>query len=55
MEIYPKGLGSKIRGLQTHGRSVTEALAGQRTAVNFQGIERAAAERGRRRRPGRHA
>jgi selenocysteine-specific elongation factor len=46
VEIYPKGLSAKVRGLQTHGRSVTEALAGQRTAVNFQGIERAAVERG---------
>jgi selenocysteine-specific elongation factor len=46
VEIYPKGLASKIRGLQVHGRPVTEALAGQRTAVNFQGIERAAVERG---------
>ncbi|HET9491526.1 MAG TPA: selenocysteine-specific translation elongation factor [Methylomirabilota bacterium] len=46
VEIYPKGLNAKIRGLQTHGRSVTEARAGQRTAVNFQGIERAAVERG---------
>jgi selenocysteine-specific elongation factor len=46
VEIYPKSLSSKIRGLQTHGHTVTEAMDGQRTAVNFQGIERAAAERG---------
>ncbi|MGH7309130.1 MAG: selenocysteine-specific translation elongation factor, partial [Candidatus Rokuibacteriota bacterium] len=46
VEIYPKGLSAKVRGLQTHGRPVTEALAGQRTAVNFQGIERVAVERG---------
>jgi selenocysteine-specific elongation factor len=46
VEIYPKGLAARIRGLQTHNRPVTEARAGQRTAVNFQGIERAAVERG---------
>jgi selenocysteine-specific elongation factor len=46
VEVYPKGLGAKIRGLQTHGRAVPEVTAGQRTAINFQGIERAAVERG---------
>ncbi len=46
VEIYPKGLQAKIRGLQTHGRSVTEAVAGQRTAINLQGLERAAIDRG---------
>jgi selenocysteine-specific elongation factor len=46
VEIYPKGLAAKVRGLQTHNRSVSEARAGQRTAINFQGIERAAVERG---------
>ncbi len=46
IEICPKGLATKIRGLQTHGRPVSAAGAGQRTAVNVQGIERAAIERG---------
>jgi selenocysteine-specific elongation factor len=46
VEVYPKNLQAKIRGLQTHGRSVETALAGQRTAVNLQGVERAAIERG---------
>ncbi|MBI2215896.1 MAG: selenocysteine-specific translation elongation factor [Candidatus Rokubacteria bacterium] len=46
VEIYPRGLQAKIRGLQTHGRAVTEAFAGQRTAINLQGLERAAIERG---------
>jgi selenocysteine-specific elongation factor len=46
VEIYPKNLTAKVRGLQTHNRPVTEAKAGQRTAINFQGIERAAVERG---------
>src|SRR5712692_10607395 len=40
VEIYPKGLQAKIRGLQTHGQPVEQALAGQRTAINLQGLER---------------
>jgi selenocysteine-specific elongation factor len=46
VEVYPRGLQAKVRGLQTHGHTVTEARAGQRTAVNLQGVERAAIERG---------
>jgi selenocysteine-specific elongation factor len=45
-EVFPAGLQAKVRGLQTHSRSVPEATAGQRTAVNLQGVERAAVERG---------
>jgi selenocysteine-specific elongation factor len=46
VEIFPRDVQAKIRGLQAHGRPVTRALAGQRTAVNLQGVERAAIERG---------
>ncbi len=46
VQVFPKGVEAKIRGLQTHGHPVTEARAGQRTAVNLQGVERAAVERG---------
>ncbi len=46
VEIYPKGAVAKVRGLQCHGHPVTETVAGQRTAVNLQGVERAAIERG---------
>jgi selenocysteine-specific elongation factor len=46
VEVFPRGLVAKVRGLQTHGRPVERALAGQRTAVNLQGLERAAVERG---------
>jgi selenocysteine-specific elongation factor len=46
VEIYPKSVQAKVRGLQAHGHPVTAALAGQRTAVNLQGVERAAVERG---------
>ncbi len=46
VEIYPKGLRAKVRGLQVHSRPVQSARAGQRTAVNLQGVERASVERG---------
>ena len=46
VEIYPRGIQSKVRGLQVHGRGVEGVAAGQRTAVNLQGVERAAVERG---------
>ena len=46
VEVYPRGVQSKVRGLQVHGHAVERATAGQRTAVNLQGVERAALERG---------
>ncbi len=46
VEVYPRDLQAKVRGLQTHGQAVSSAVAGQRTAVNLQGVERAAIERG---------
>jgi len=46
VEVYPRGVQAKIRGLQTHGHAVAEAQAGQRTAMNLQGIDRAAITRG---------
>jgi selenocysteine-specific elongation factor len=46
VEIFPRGAQAKIRGLQVHGRPVERAVAGQRTAVNLQGLERTAIDRG---------
>ncbi len=46
VEVFPRTLQAKVRGLQTHGHTVPEASAGQRTAMNLQGLERAALERG---------
>jgi selenocysteine-specific elongation factor len=46
VEVYPRALQAKVRGLQTHGQAVPRAVAGQRSAVNLQGIERVAIERG---------
>ena len=46
VEVYPRGVASRLRGLQVHGHGVESAAAGQRTALNLQGVERAAIERG---------
>ena len=46
VEVYPRRAEAKIRGLQTHGHPVASARAGQRTAINLQGLERAAIARG---------
>jgi selenocysteine-specific elongation factor len=43
---YPSGITAKVRGIQVHNQGVTEAEAGMRTAINFQGIEKAAVNRG---------
>ena len=44
--IYPEDTKSKIRGLQVHDQQVNTAEAGMRTAINFQGIEKAVVKRG---------
>ena len=46
MEILPAGRKVRVRGLQTHGKAVKSARAGQRTAVNLGGIDHAEIERG---------
>jgi len=46
VEVLPKGIQAKVRGLQVHNRSVEVASAGQRVAVNLQGIEKEELERG---------
>ena len=46
LELLPTGKKVKIRGLQTHGKTVESAHAGQRTAVNLGGIDHAEIERG---------
>ena len=40
VEILPKGIRTKVRGIQSHNQSVQRAIAGQRTAVNLQAIEK---------------
>ena len=46
VEILPSGLKGKVRNLQVYNQSVEKAFAGQRTAVNLQGIETSVVERG---------
>ena len=46
VEVYPKALQARVRGLQVHGESVEKSTAGLRTAVNLQGLERAEVFRG---------
>ncbi len=40
VEIYPLGIRSKVRGLQSHNNVVDRAEAGMRTAINLQGLEK---------------
>lgn len=47
LEIQPGGEAAKIRGLQIHNRPADTAEAGQRTAINLQGMEKSDIERGR--------
>ena len=44
--LYPSGITSKVRGIQVHNHSVNIAKAGMRTAINFQGLEKASVSRG---------
>jgi len=46
VEILPSGLEGKVRSLQVYNQPVEKAVAGQRAAVNLQGIETSAIERG---------
>ena len=46
VELLPPGRLLRVRGLQTRGKSVERAEAGQRTAVNLAGIEHTAIQRG---------
>ncbi|MFO7714644.1 selenocysteine-specific translation elongation factor [Desulfosarcina sp.] len=44
--IYPGKITSKVRGIQVHNQSRETAEAGMRTAINFQGLEKTAINRG---------
>lgn len=46
MELLPGNVRTRVRSLQVHGQSREEALAGQRTAVNIQGVSLEDVERG---------
>jgi selenocysteine-specific elongation factor len=44
--VYPKGITSKVRGIQVHNKEVQIARAGSRTAINLQGVEKETINRG---------
>ena len=46
IQLFPSKITSKVRGLQVHNESVKAATAGLRTAINFQGLEKEAVNRG---------
>ena len=46
VKILPAKLATRVRGLQTHGRSTEKAYAGQRIGINLQGIDRESLKRG---------
>lgn len=39
LTLYPDGQSTKARGVQSHGETVEEALAGKRTAINLHGLD----------------
>ncbi len=46
VEILPAGVKSKVRGLQSHGEPIEKAYAGQRVAINLQGVQKEELSRG---------
>ncbi|MGQ9920359.1 MAG: SelB domain-containing protein, partial [Desulfobacca sp.] len=46
VEIYPPQFKARVRNIQVHDKNVEEALAGSRTAINLQGVDRVELERG---------
>ncbi len=46
VELFPAQRRVRVRGVQSGGRAIERAVAGQRTALNLAGIDRAEVERG---------
>jgi len=46
VDILPTGLTARVRGIQIHGETVKRATTGDRAALNLQGVEADAIERG---------
>jgi selenocysteine-specific elongation factor len=46
VQLYPGKITAKVRGIQVHNAAVESAEAGMRTAINFQGLEKEAVNRG---------
>jgi selenocysteine-specific elongation factor len=46
IEVLPAGVKTRVRNVQVHGHDTTTAQAGQRTAINLQGVNVEKVERG---------
>jgi selenocysteine-specific elongation factor len=46
LEIMPTGVKARVRNVQVHGHDTERALAGQRAAINLQGLDLEQVERG---------
>ena len=46
VEVLPRGLKARVRGLQTHKRKVERAVPGSRVAMNLSGVSKADLKRG---------
>jgi selenocysteine-specific elongation factor len=46
LEVFPKGQQVRVRGIQVHGKSAEQAVAGQRTALNLAGASTEELSRG---------
>jgi selenocysteine-specific elongation factor len=46
VELHPEGRRLRIRGVQVHGKTSEQAIAGQRTALNVAGVETSEMARG---------
>ncbi len=46
VEILPRKITAKVRGLQSHGKEIKKARAGQRVAINLQGVSKEDIQRG---------
>jgi selenocysteine-specific elongation factor len=46
VEILPSNIKSKVRGLHSHGKPIQTAYAGQRVAINLQGVDKEELKRG---------
>ncbi len=46
VEILPSNIKSKVRGLHSHGKPLQTAYAGQRVAINLQGVDKEDLRRG---------
>ncbi len=46
VEIQPRGMGARIRGLQTHKEKIERAVPGSRVAVNLSGVDKDELKRG---------